>query len=72
MKRAIYTALLVAALLLIIGTAGGSDQETITATQTNAYLLLAAFQAAVGFYGLNLEDRREANDRKWRERHGRE
>jgi hypothetical protein len=72
MKRAIYTALLIAAFLLILGVAGGSDQETITETQMNAYLILAVFQAAVAFFGLNLEDRREANDRKWREQHGRE
>ncbi len=60
MKRAIWSILLIAGLLLVLGTAGASDRDAISDRQVSVYLTCGAVAVGMSLFGLYLENERES------------
>lgn len=63
MKNIIYIILGVIGFILAIGTIGAADLEKISFNQLVIRSFIAAILVAISFFGLNLEEKREANRR---------
>ena len=63
MKNIIYIILGVVGFILAIGTIGAADLEKISFNQLVIRSFIAAILVAISFFGLNLEEKREANRR---------
>lgn len=63
MKNIIYIILGVIGFILAIGTIGAADLEKISFNQLIVRSLIATILVAISFFGLNLEEKREANRR---------
>lgn len=66
MKSLIYILMGVAGFVLAIGSIGAADQETISFTQLLIQSLIAVVLVGIAFFGVNLEEKREANRRRRR------
>lgn len=68
MKRIIYMIIAIIGFILAIGTIGAADMEIISFSQILLQSLIASVCVGVACFGLNLEEKREAN--RWlRKRH---
>lgn len=63
MKNIIYIVLGMIGFILAIGTIGATDLEKITFNQLVIRSLIAIILIGISFFGLNLEEKREANRR---------
>lgn len=68
MKNLIYIMLGLVGFILAIGTVGAADQEIISYTRLVVQALIAGVLVGIAFFGLNLEEKREANRRRNRGR----
>lgn len=66
MKNLIYIILGLAGFILAIGTVGAADLDKISYTQLLVRSLVAVVLVGISFFGINLEDKREANRRRRR------
>ena len=66
MKSVIYIILAVIGFFLAAGTVGAADQELISFTRLVIQSLIAGAFVGIACFGLNLEEKREAN--KWETR----
>lgn len=63
MKRVIWSILLVSGLMLVLGTAGASDNDAISDRQLNTYLACGMVLVGTSLFGLYLENEREGGRR---------
>lgn len=70
MKNLIYIMLAVVGFILAVGTVGAADMEVISFNRLVVQSLIAGALMGISFFGLNLEEKREAN-RKANRRHKR-
>ena len=63
MKNIIYIVLGMIGFILVVGTIGATDLEKITFSQLLIRSLIAIILIGISFFGLNLEEKREANRR---------
>lgn len=61
MKRGVYGAIVIAAVIMLIGVAGASDHEAINIIKADALCALSLAMVGIGLFGLYLEDARERN-----------
>lgn len=61
MKRIIYIFLVVIGFIYAVGTVGAADQEIISFKRLVIQVLISIVCMAIGYFGLNLEEKREAN-----------
>lgn len=66
MKNLIYITLGLAGFILAIGSIGAADLNNISFTQLLVRSLISVVLVGIAFFGLNLEEKREANRRKRR------
>lgn len=66
MKNLIYIMLGLAGFILAIGSIGAADLNNISFTQLLVRSLISVVLVGIAFFGLNLEEKREANRRKRR------
>ena len=66
MKSLIYILMGLAGFILAIGTIGAADLNNISFTQLLVRSLIAVVLVGVAFFGVNLEEKREANRRRRR------
>lgn len=66
MKSLIYTIMGLAGFILAIGSIGAADLNNISFTQLLVRSLISVVLVGIAFFGLNLEEKREANRRKRR------
>lgn len=66
MKSLIYILMGLAGFILAIGTIGAADLNNISFIQLLVRSLIAVVLVGVAFFGLNLEEKREANRRRRR------
>lgn len=59
MKRAIWATLLIVGLLLVLGTAGASDNDAISDRQLSIQLVSGVVAVGTSLFGLYLENERE-------------
>lgn len=68
MKNLIYIMLGLVGFILAIGTIGAADQEVISFTRMAVQSLIAGALVGIACFGLNLEEKREAN--RWQKKNG--
>lgn len=61
MKRGVYGTIVIAAVIMLIGVAGASDNEAINIIKADALCALSLAMVGIGLFGLYLEDARERN-----------
>lgn len=61
MKRGVYGTIVIAAVIILIGVAGASDNEAINIIKADALCTLSLAMVGIGLFGLYLEDARERN-----------
>lgn len=61
MKNLIYIMLGLVGFILAIGTVGAADQDVISFKRLVVQALIAGALVGIAFFGLNLEEKREAN-----------
>lgn len=61
MKRIIYMFLAVIGFIYAIGTVGAADMEVISFKRLVIQVLISMVCMIIGYFGLNLEEKREAN-----------
>lgn len=66
MKSLIYILMGLAGFILAIGTVGAADLDKISFTQLLIRSLIGVVLVGISFFGLNLEEKREANRRRRR------
>lgn len=66
MKNLIYIILGLAGFILAIGSIGAADLDNISFTQLLVRSLISVVLVGIAFFGLNLEEKREANRRRRR------
>lgn len=66
MKNLIYIILGLAGFILAIGSIGAADLDNISFTQLLVRSLISVVLVGIAFFGLNLEEKREANRRRKR------
>ena len=66
MKRIIYIFLVVIGFIYAVGTVGAADQEIISFKRLVIQVLISIVCMSIGYFGLNLEEKREAN--RWHKR----
>lgn len=66
MKSLIYILMGLAGFILAIGSIGAADLNNISFTQLLVRSLISVVLVGIAFFGLNLEEKREANRRKRR------
>lgn len=64
MKNLIYIMLGLVGFILAIGTVGAADQDVISFKRLVVQALIAGALVGIAFFGLNLEEKREANNRR--------
>jgi uncharacterized membrane protein YciS (DUF1049 family) len=64
MKNLIYIMLAVVGFIVAVGTVGAADQEVISFNRLVVQSLIAGALMGIAFFGLNLEEKREANSRR--------
>lgn len=64
MKNLIYIMLAVVGFIIAVGTVGAADQEVISFNRLVVQSLIAGALMGIAFFGLNLEEKREANSRR--------
>ena len=62
-KRIIWSILLVSGLVLVLGTAGASDNDAISDRQLNTHLACGVVFVGTSLFGLYLENEREGGRR---------
>lgn len=68
MKNLIYIMLGLVGFILAIGTVGAADHDVISFKRLVIQALIAGVLVGISFFGLNLEEEREANRRRNRGR----
>jgi len=63
MKNLIYIMLGIVGFILAVGTVGAADQDVISFKRLVIQALIAGALVGIAFFGLNLEEKREANRR---------
>ena len=66
MKQLIYIMLGLVGFILAAGTVGAADQEIISGTRLVVQSLIAGGLVGIACFGLNLEEKREENRRRYR------
>lgn len=66
MKNLIYILMGLAGFILAIGSIGAADLNNISFTQLLVRSLISVVLVGIAFFGLNLEEKREANRRRKR------
>lgn len=66
MKNLIYIMLAVVGFIVAVGTVGAADQEVISFNRLVVQSLIAGALMGIAFFGLNLEEKREENRRRYR------
>ena len=64
MKNLIYTIMGLAGFILAIGTVGAADHDVISFNRLVVQALISMVLVGISFFGLNLEEKREANRRR--------
>ena len=64
MKSLIYMIMGLAGFILAIGSIGAADLDRISFTQLLVRSLIAVVLVGIAFFGVNLEEKREANRRR--------
>ncbi len=62
MKRGVYGTIVIAAVIVLIGVAGASDNEAINIIKADALCAISLAMVGIGLFGLYLEDARERNN----------
>ena len=63
MKNLIYIMLGIVGFILAVGTVGAADHDVISFKRMVVQALIAGALVGISFFGLNLEEKREANRR---------
>lgn len=66
MKRLIYIMMGLVGFIYAVGTVGAADAEAISFKRLVIQSLIAGFLVGIAFFGLNLEEKREENRRRYR------
>lgn len=66
MKNLIYIMLGLVGFILALGTVGAADMEAISFNRLVVQSLIAGALVGIAFFGLNLEEKREENRRRYR------